>query len=135
VSRRRRGSREEPTPEVPLAPLIDMVFTILIFLLVSASFSKSTGLPLDLPSSAAAAPTEGEVTVSIGASLDLEADGAPISLGALPSAVRSGLSRAGGSTVVVAADRGVPAGLLVDVYDAALRGGAARVVLATEARR
>ena len=131
---RRRRREADAAPDVPLAPLIDMVFTILIFLLVSASFSRATGLPLELPSSATAGPEEAEFAISIDARLDLAAGGEPTSLAALPDAVRAGLA-GGASTVVVAADRGVPAGLLVDVYDAAARGGATRVVLATEPPR
>jgi len=130
VRRRRRDAAA--APEVPLAPLIDMVFTVLVFLVVSASFTKTSGLALELPESAGGADAAGEFEVTIDAALDLAAGGVPTSLAALPGAVRDGL--AGRATVVVAADRSVPAGLLVDVYGAAAAGGATRVVLATSAR-
>jgi len=131
VRRRSRRGADGAAPEVPLAPLIDMVFTILIFLLVTASFSKTAGLPLELPNGGREAESEAELAVSIDARLDLYVGDAPISLGALPRAVREARAR----DVVLRADRSAPAGLLADVYAALLDGGAERVVLATEAPR
>jgi biopolymer transport protein ExbD len=133
MSRRRREA--EPDPEVPLAPLIDMVFTILIFLLVSATFAPRGGIPLDLPSAEASAEAEGEFVVTIDAALDLATPAGRTSLAELPELVRAAFASGGPRRVVVAADRDVPAGLVVDVYDAAYAGGAERVVLATERPR
>jgi biopolymer transport protein ExbD len=130
-SRRRRS--DDAAPEVPLAPLIDMVFTILIFLLVSASFSRARGLPLDAPTSDAATRIDDDgFDVVVDANLALAADGRATTLDDLPERVRaSGRSR----LVVLTVDRSTPAGIVTDVYDAVLRGGADRVVLATEPRR
>ncbi len=134
MSRRRRRDAE-PGPEVPLAPLIDMVFTILIFLLVSATFAPRGGIVVDLPSSVSGSAEEGEFVVVVDATLDLSANGAPTSLAELPLLVREALQSGGPRRVLIEADRGVPAGVLVDVYDAAFSGGAERVVLATERAR
>lgn len=132
---RRRRREVDPAPEVPLAPLIDMVFTILIFLLVSATFAPRGGVALELPTSASGSDEEGEFIVVVDATLDLSANGAPTSLAELPALVRDALGAGGSRHVLIEADRGVPAGLLVDVYDAAYAGGAERVVLATERAR
>ena len=55
----RRGARREE-PEINLIPLIDVVLVIIIFLVTTTTFSKVSGLSINLPSAAA----EGEAAAS-----------------------------------------------------------------------
>jgi biopolymer transport protein ExbD len=46
---RRREARRHRLPELNLTPLIDVVFNLLIFVLVTASFSQPDSVPAELP--------------------------------------------------------------------------------------
>ena len=54
----RRTRREEVG--VNLTPLIDVVFLLLIFFMVSTTFTRETQLQLDLPESASGEPVENQ---------------------------------------------------------------------------
>jgi len=133
--RERRARHHDPT-QLNLTPMIDVLFNLLIFTLASASIAAIGDLPIDLPSSAAAAEAAPDhVNVFIGSDLALSVDGAAATLGGVEEAVRGPLERSPGRSVVVHADRTVPTGFLVDVYDAVARAGAEKIALAAEAGR
>ncbi|RMH50198.1 MAG: biopolymer transporter ExbD [Zetaproteobacteria bacterium] len=55
-----RPHRFRRDPQVDLTPLIDVVFLMLIFFMVSTSFDATTALKLDLPTSHARADADGK---------------------------------------------------------------------------
>ena len=56
-----RPRRAEP-PRVDITPLIDVVFLMLIFFMVSTTFDKQTQLEVDLPQASTGAPLEAVLT-------------------------------------------------------------------------
>lgn len=132
MSRRRDPARHR-MPELNLTPLIDVVFNLLIFVLVTASFSRPTSLPLDIPRSAFASPSLEAITVTLGTSMSV--DGEEVSLLTLEAAARAALSTRGVSSALILADRAVTTGTLVDVQDSLARAGVTSVRLAAEEAR
>lgn len=65
----RRGIRRDE-PEINFVPLIDVLLVILIFLMVTTTYSKFTELQVDLPSAAGESATERPSEIDIGVSAD-----------------------------------------------------------------
>ena len=105
-------------------------------MLASASIAAVGELPIELPGSTGAEEGGSDsVVVAITADLALSVVGAPATFEALEEAVARALDASPGRSVVVHADRSVPTGVLVDVYDAAERAGAAKIAIAAKEDR
>ena len=76
---RRRNRAEEPEKDIDISPLIDVVFILLIFFMVSTTFVKDAKLDLERPSAQSAVPASTEsVRVSIDRNGTVFADEVPV---------------------------------------------------------
>jgi biopolymer transport protein ExbD len=75
------------------------------------------------------------VVISVGADLSLAVGGAAVTFESVEETVAGALAATPGRGVVIRADRSVPTGVLVDLYDAAARAGAERIALGADAIR
>jgi biopolymer transport protein ExbD len=120
-------------PELNMAPLIDMVFILLIFFLVTTTFVKETGVPIDRPSAATAEQLDSQtIVVAIDASGGIHMQGRPVTLIELRALLRQELVATPARPVVVLADRASRHATLVDVLDEARLAGAPTIQIATE---
>lgn len=129
----RRLRRKKRDSGVDISPLIDMVFILLIFFMVSTTFVKDSKLDLQRPGAASAekASTKG-VRVSIDRGGGVHIEGTPVKSWMLQTRVRD-LFRSGASKqVLVIADSRAPVEKLVEVVDQCRLAGAADVAVATE---
>ncbi|MCY3812476.1 MAG: biopolymer transporter ExbD [Gammaproteobacteria bacterium] len=129
-SRRRRPGRGASTVE--LTPLIDVVFLLLIFFMVSTTFKRESALAVELPD-AQGAPRESaaaEITVRVGASGSVAVNDELLPDGEVGT-VAAALDRASGARVVVAADAAARHDAVVRVLDAAGRSGLTEVRILT----
>ena len=131
--RRRRETRRHRLPELNLTPLIDVVFNLLIFVLVTASFSKPDSVPTELPRSSRASPGGDAIVVMVGPTMAVDAE--PVTWLTLESATRGAIATRGTTTALLIADRTLPTGTLVEAQDALARAGITTMRLATEAVR
>jgi biopolymer transport protein ExbD len=119
--------------ELNVIPLIDVVFFLLVFYVISTSFLDQTAVAVQRPTSAqAAAVAQPYVTVAIVRSGAVFIGERACELGALPGTVGAALAQAGASRVVLVADREVPTGRLLQVMDACSAGGASAVDIAAQ---
>ena len=131
MRRMRRNSNEEDG--IDISPLIDVVFILLIFFMVSTTFVKDAQLELQRPSAQSAETAD---TKSVRISIDRQ--GAvylgeeAIRLWMLQSRVREQLRASSQSSVLVIADRSTPTELLIDVVDQCRMGGAKDVGVITD---
>ena len=126
---RERGDTEQ---RIDISPLIDMVFILLIFFMVSTTFVKDMKLELERPTASSATPASTEaIRLYIDNAGDTYLDGQPIRVWVIQSRLRDLLSGAGQQSVLVVTDDQVPAGRLVEVVDQARRAGAQDVGVAT----
>lgn len=117
-----------------MAPLIDMVFILLIFFAVSTTFTKEMELELERPSARSAAPASSKaIRVYVDRARQVFVDDQPVKPWMLQSRVRDLLAQTAGRKVLVVADRLVPAERLIEVVDQCRLGGASEVGVATEA--
>ena len=127
--RRRRTSRVE----ISIAPLIDLVFILLIFFLVGASFQREPGIEIERPRAVTGEPeNDPPVMVGISPTGTVHMDGRRLPVAAIEDEVRAALRGAETRAVMVLADTTVPTGLLVQVMDACRQGGAERVLVGTK---
>ncbi|MGK7294978.1 MAG: ExbD/TolR family protein [Candidatus Wenzhouxiangella sp. M2_3B_020] len=124
--------RQQEEQRVDISPLIDMVFILLIFFMVSTTFVKDMKLDLQRPSAQSADPASTKaIRLYIDESGDTFLDGQPVQLWVIQSRLRQILDSGGSQTVLVVTDGGVPSDKLVRVVDQARLAGARDVGVAT----
>jgi biopolymer transport protein ExbD len=130
---RRRRARESDESEVNLTPMLDVVFIMLIFFIVTASFVKEAGIDVNRPDAATAEKKErGNILVAITESGQIWIDKRQVD----PRALRANIERLHAEnpqgSVVIQADEESKNKLLVQVMDAARLAGVFNVSIAAE---
>ena len=128
----RYRERKEGLQDINISPLIDMVFILLIFFMVSTTFVKDMKLDLDRPaaSSATTASTKA-IRLYIDSNGDTYMDGEPVQIWVIQSRLRDQLKTMTTKAVLVVTDDEVPSGRLVEIVDQARLAGASDVGVAT----
>jgi biopolymer transport protein ExbD len=130
AARRRPGG--QPV-ELNVIPLIDVVFFLLIFYVISTSFAEETAVPLHRPAHGGAAVVAGPfIAVAITAAGEVVVGTEGVARDGIAAAVRAARDAGGADRVVVVPDREVPTGLLLEVMDACAAGGASPVDVAAD---
>jgi len=130
---RRARAREQEESEVNLTPMLDVVFIMLIFFIVTASFVKEAGIDVTRPPAATAERKErGNILVAITENDQIWMDRRQVD----PRSIRANIERLHAEnpqgSVVIQADKNSKNGLLVQVMDAARLAGVNNVSLAAE---
>lgn len=127
-----RGS-ESGAAVVDIAPLIDIVFILLIFFLVTATFVKDTGVDVTRPQATLSRALESNsMRISVTAEGNIYTDGNRVTLEQLGAKVSGYVSRNHDGSVVVIPDGELPSKRLIEVMDVARSAGAQDVAVATE---
>jgi biopolymer transport protein ExbD len=125
----RRGRRQ--SLELNMAPLIDMVFILLIFFLVTTSFVKETGIDINRPTASTAVSKEkGSILVGIAKDGRVYMDKREIDIRAVRANVERALAENPESQVVVVADKESQTGVVIMAMDGCRLAGANNVSLA-----
>ncbi len=129
ISAARRGKKGNL--ELNIAPLIDMVFILLIFFLVTTSFVKETGVDISRPAASTAVSKTG-TTILIGVTRDdtVHMDKREIDPRAVRANVERALAENPEASVVIVADKDSLTGLVINVMDNCKLAGAENVSLA-----
>ena len=129
---RRTRALAQTGPLLDLTPMVDVVFTLVIFFMVSTTFiSLESGLPVDLPQTQAEVQDSDLPTVTITGDGRIYLAGAEVTEGTLVASLRPILESSGATTVVMRADQTIEYGLPVRVMDLIKQAGAQRVAIAT----
>lgn len=117
--------------ELNIAPLIDMVFILLIFFLVTTSFVKETGVDISRPT-ASTAVGKTKTTILIGVTKDntIHIDRRRVDVRAVRANVERALAENPEGSVVIVADKDSRTGLVITVMDACKLAGAPDVAIA-----
>jgi biopolymer transport protein ExbD len=119
--------------QAPLTSLIDIVFLLLIYFLLTTNFMVDEGIAVKLPHAKATAPqTEKEITIYVDSAGKVYMHEQVIPLNVLHAKIKAQLSGRADLPVVIKADRSVILDKAVNVMDIAKAAGAGKLVLATE---
>jgi biopolymer transport protein ExbD len=118
---------------VDMSPLIDMVFILLIFFMVSSTFVKDMKLDLERPGASSASKASSKVIrVYLDNQADTYIDGQPVKVWAIQGKLRDMLRASTEKSVLVVTDQSVAVEKLIEVVDQCRLSGAKDVAVATE---
>jgi biopolymer transport protein ExbD len=125
-------SKQETAAEaVNLTPLIDMVFILLIFFLVTASFTKESGIDVDRPTAQTAVREEhGSMIIGVSKEGEIWIDNQNIELRAVRAHVEHLHAQNPEGTVIILADENSRTGITVEVLDQVRLAGVSNVSIA-----
>lgn len=124
---------QRATVVMPLASLIDIVFLLLIFFLLTSNFLAQEGLDLRLPADERAAPLiEHELVVSLDKDGRVFIAGQEVDSGRLPEMLARLLEGRPNRNVVIRADKALALEFVVRAMAAARDAGADKLLLATQ---
>jgi biopolymer transport protein ExbD len=129
----RYRNQTEEEAQIDISPLIDMVFILLIFFMVTTTFVKDMKLDLERPtaSSGVSASTKA-IRVFIDTEGDVYVDNQQVRIYSLQSKLRDMLRVSTDKSILVVTDEDVPAKTVLRVVDQSKLSGASDVGVATE---
>ncbi len=133
---RPRAFREEP--EINFIPLIDVLLVILIFLMVTTTYSRFAELQINLPTAEAEKSEDrpNQIDVAVDPQGRYSVNRTPVTF-AGPAAFSAELKRAGGDTkdpvVVINADANAPHQSVINIMEAARMAGYGKITFTTQA--
>ncbi len=129
----RKFGRRTEQQDLDISPLIDVVFILLIFFMVSTTFVKDRDLDLERPSAQSSEMSSSKaLRVQIDKTASVFVDGVPVRPWMVQSRVRDLLRDGATSSVLVVCDKRVPAEKLIEIVDQVRLAGAKDVGVATE---
>ena len=133
-----RGKRHEDL-EMNLVPLIDVLLVIIIFLVVSATFSRTSELQINLPTAQANVPQEKPLTIEVGvdASGQYVINGkslSDVSVAGIASALQAAADGSKEPTIIINADAKSTHQSVVDVMEASRTVGYTHITFATQSK-
>lgn len=131
----RTGSRDEP--EINLIPFIDVLLVVLIFLMLTTTYSKFTEMQLQLPVADAQAQRDypKEVIVAVSSDGRYMVNKVPVdgrSVDAVAVALAEGARAGKDSVVIISADATAAHQSVITVMEAARRTGLSQITFATQ---
>ncbi len=124
--------KKQEVDNVDVSPLIDMVFILLIFFMVTTTFVKDMKLDINRPSAASASKSDSKVVrVYIDNTAQVYIDNQPVQLWAIQSKLRDLLRTSTDKSVLVITDDTIPVETLIDVVDECRMSGAKDVAVST----
>jgi biopolymer transport protein ExbD len=128
-----RRLHEEDDTEINITPMLDIVFIMLIFFIVTTSFVKEPGISPQRPTAETAAEkARGNVLIAISQTGQIWMDKRSVELNQVRALVESALAENPESSAVIIADEQAASGILIDLMDQIRVGGIANIAIAAE---
>jgi biopolymer transport protein ExbD len=133
----RGKSREEP--EINLIAMIDVLLVILIFMLVTTTYSKHAELQINLPqaSGSQSSPTANQINIAIDATEHYAINNRPAKFEGVNS-LSQALQKAAGNqtdpTIIINADAKAPHQSVINIMEAARLAGYGRITFTTQSQ-
>ncbi len=126
-------NKKESSAEINIAPLLDMVFILLIFFVITTNFNRQSGVDVQKPK-AQSAIYQGQKTILVGISREgtIHIHGRQVNMEKLTRIVSSEITRRPDANVVIVADRGSLLGRAIEVMDACILAGVQKVSVAAD---
>ncbi|EGQ8129037.1 biopolymer transporter ExbD [Vibrio parahaemolyticus] len=129
--KRRYSSDSSDETAIDMTPMLDIVFIMLIFFIVTTSFVKEAGLEVNRPTASSAQTVKkGNIMVAIGAAGDVWVDKRRIEVDAVRANIERLRAESPDGAVVVQADTEANAGVVVKVMDQIKMAGVESISIA-----
>ena len=130
--RRRRHSEEmSAEADINITPLLDIVFIMLIFFVVTTSFVREAGIEVNRPTAQTAERKEhASILIAIALNGEIWIDQRAVDIRAVRAAIERLRAENPEGTVVIQGDREAQIGLLVQVMDQVRKAGVSNVSIA-----
>jgi len=129
-----KKAEEEDAGEIDLTPMLDVVFILLIFFIVTSVFVTEAGIEVTRPEASTANPMQGDlILIAISNSGDIWIDGDQIDPRFIRSRFELRLAEAPNSSVIIQADQGADNEYVMLVLEAAREAQIADVSISAEA--
>ena len=124
---------EEEESQIDLTPMLDVVFIMLIFFIVTSTFVKESGVDVTRPSAETAAPADASsIQIGITANNQIWIDKRQVDQRAVRANVEKGLAESPGAAVIIVADALSNTETLIEVMAQSRLAGAESVSVATD---
>ncbi len=118
---------------INITSLIDVIFMLLLFFMITSTFLEQPGIKLELPTAKTSAPSEPqEYVLTVDKKGELFLNRQPVALAALEAEIRKALPKMKEGALVLKADQEISHGLVVRVMDLAKRGGVKKLIIGTK---
>jgi biopolymer transport protein ExbD len=125
--------QEARSQDIDLTPLLDVVFILLIFFIVTTVFVKETGVEIDKPQAVSSKSIQNSIIlIAITRSHEVIYGGTNIGVSGVRNTLTQ-LNKSQSKPLVIQADKSVPTELLVKVIDQAKLAGIEKINIATSA--
>lgn len=124
-------TRSRQNVAVDIAPLMDMVFILLIFFIVTSTFNRETGVEVNKPTAQSASDLDKKtIMIAVTREGTIHVDERQVELGSLKDILKGMLAKSEEREVVLIADQKSMTGRLVEVMDACNLAGAKKISVA-----
>lgn len=124
---------DEEESQIDLTPMLDVVFIMLIFFIVTSTFTKEAGVDVSRPDAETAVITESNaIQIGITSANQIFMDKRLVDKRAVRANVERGLAENPGAAVIIVADSDSKTETLIEVMDQARMAGAENVSVATD---
>jgi biopolymer transport protein ExbD len=132
----RLQARPRRLAAINITSLIDVIFMLLLFFMITSTFLEQPGIQLELPAAKTASSAEPqEVVLSVARGGGLFLNRRPLELADLEAEIRKVLPGMKDGALVLKADQEVAHGLVVRIMDLAKRGGVKKLIIGTKPER
>lgn len=132
----RFSDQDDSNAEINMGPLIDMVFILLIFFIITTNFNRQTGVDVSKPK-AQSAISQGQKVMLIGITREgsIHVYGRQISVDRLTHLVQQEITKRPDISIVIVSDRQAEIGKAVTVMDKCALAGAKKVSIAADRQK
>jgi len=129
----RLQARPRRQAAINITSLIDVIFMLLLFFMITSTFLEQPGIQLELPAAKTASVAEPqEVVLNVARGGGLFLNRRPLKLEDLEAEIRKVLPGMKDGALVLKADQEVAHGLVVRIMDLAKRGGVKKLIIGTK---
>lgn len=131
--RRIRKRKPDEEWEINITPMLDIVFIMLIFFIVTTSFVREPGINPDRPlAETAKAKERANILIAVSSADQVWMNNRAVALHGIRQLVEAARTENPLSSVVIVADQGASTGLVLDLMDNVRAAGVTSIALAAE---
>ena len=129
----RNHAAKDADEDINLTPMLDIVFIMLIFFIVTATFVKETGIDVEKPVATMEEKKPlASILVAVSADGEIWVEGREVETGALRGVIAKLFAENPKGSMSIQADEESPARLIVDIVDEARAAGVEDIIVSTD---